>query len=141
MEFAYPEDKGGGGNYDEPVGELEGDYVEEFAARAHYKHLAGYDKERYQQEAAAAFEMEGGALGGEGAGVEHVPELQEDEDGEEERELVGGEWSCLAHRHAAYLRERRDVSMLEVVEQAQKNQEEDAAYTHDGLYHRAVDYE
>lgn len=82
-EFAEPEDEGGGGDDEEPVGEAQGGDVEERTAKLHYEDLPGKDKGGYEQEASTTAEMECGAACGECACVEHVPELHEYEHGEE----------------------------------------------------------
>lgn len=58
-ELAEPEDEGGGGDDYEPVGELEGDYAEEFAAYRYYHYLTQEDEEGDEAEAAASLEVEG----------------------------------------------------------------------------------
>lgn len=83
-EFAYPEHDGGRSDNDDPVGEFEGGHCKEFSTYAYDSYLTKQDEGCDGEEAGAIFEVECRAACGECAGVKHIPELQEDEDGEEE---------------------------------------------------------
>ena len=71
-------------------------YVEEFRADIDDEYLPDEDDGGDQDEAAAVLKPERRGAGVVGAGVEHVPELEHDEDGEEEAQLIGGETVCRA---------------------------------------------
>ena len=81
--FANPEHRRCGGCDYEPVGKPERHYVEEVASECHDQYLAAENQECDEPETSASLEMEGGAPGGKGPGVEHVPELEEYENSEE----------------------------------------------------------
>ena len=87
-EFADPEHEGGGADYRDPGGEPKGLDAEEIASECHNKNLTDKNDEGNEAESSASFEVEGRAAGFEGTRIEHVPELEEDECGEEERDLV-----------------------------------------------------
>lgn len=137
--LAYPEDGGGAGDDDEPVGHAQRHDVEELAAEADDGYLSHQDDRGYKHEFCATPEVEGRAACGEGSGIEEIPELQEDKDCEEERELVGRQAAVVSHRQAPELSERRKVGMLKVVEQRKENHEEQSAHPADEAPHRGVD--
>lgn len=82
--LADPEYERGRADYYYPVDKFERLDIKEIASYRHDKYLTQKDKQRYQSETAAPLEVEGRTSGLEGAGVEHIPELEEDEDRKEE---------------------------------------------------------
>ena len=90
-QFAYPEHKRCAADDEKPVEDAEGGDIEEFAAHRHYEDLADNDHEGNHHEAARSLEMECRFPGFERTGVEHVPELEENENREEHREFVGSQ--------------------------------------------------
>lgn len=116
-EFADPEDQGGGGDDYQPVGELERFDVEKFSTEGDDKYLTDKYRGGDEDEASAGVEVESGASGFKGAGIEHVPELEEYEDCEEEGQFITAEPRILSHRCCAYLGKAGDVSMLKVIEE------------------------
>ena len=72
---------------------------------------------------------------------EHVPELEEHKDCEEERQLISAESGVGTHCNLADLCEAGDVSVLEVVEKSEKEEEKHTTHTNDRFPHRVVDDE
>ena len=137
---SFPDPEYYRGAYDDyqPVGEQQRRHVEELPAKFNDQYLTDEDYRGYQQETAAALEMERRATCGECAGVEHVPELEEHEDGEEERQLVGRHARVGANCQAANLGERRQRRAVEIVEQAYQHREKCQSRADDRAPHSPV---
>ncbi len=88
--LANPKDNGGGGYDNDPVGEAKWNDAEEAAAEGDDKYLSEKDQDSGEEEASAVFEMQSGAPCGKRACIEHIPELEEHEGGEEELQLIVG---------------------------------------------------
>ena len=89
-QFASPEDNAGSANNERPIRQGERAYLEHLAAQADYQHLAQNYEQAHKEETAVGQEpVEGTATCEEGFGVEHIPELKHDEEGEEYCALIG----------------------------------------------------
>ena len=139
--FANPEHKGCAADDDYPIDEFERFYVEEVAAYADNQHLTKQDYQCDESETATTFEVECRASSLKGAGVKHIPELEEYKDCEEERQLISAESGVGTHCNLTDLCEAGDVSVLEVVKQAEKEKEKYSTNTDYGFPHRAIDDE
>lgn len=91
QELTYPKHQRCRADDDDPVGDAQRGDVEELATEADNQDLPEQYCDSNREEATAVFEMEGGATGLEGSGIEKVPELEEHKEGEEHRELIGVE--------------------------------------------------
>ena len=84
-----------------------------------------------------------------GLGVEDVPELHEDENGEEQRKLLRGEITAdmtefeVAHKiiPERKLRQRINMAMHEILDEAEQHDDEQQAYAKDALIHPFRDNE
>lgn len=83
-QFANPEDERSRAYNYHPISEPKRDDIEELTAKSHNQNLSDKDNGGDQDESTTILEVEGRASGGKSAGVEHIPELQEDEDGEKQ---------------------------------------------------------
>lgn len=114
-EFADPKDEGGAAYDDEPVGEVEGFHVKEFASDGDDEYLAKKDQDSDDEKPSASLEVEGGLVGGEGAGIKEVPKLEEDEDCEEEREFIILQTAHIVDRGTEKRGQRCDIVRLEII--------------------------
>ena len=140
-ELTNPEHKRCAANDDYQVDEFERFNVEELAAYADNQYLTEQNHKSYQSETTTTLEVECRASGLKGTGVEHVPELEEHKDCEEERQLISAESGVGTHCNLADLCEAGDVSVLEVVEKSEKEEEKHTTHTNDRFPHRVVDDE
>ena len=129
INLAYPQYNRGSGKDINPIHKLQRGHTEERTAHTHDEYLPGQDDKRYPQEAFAGVQAAEGRLHiAEGFGVEHVPELQEDEYREEEGELVTGETFVYGaeveevgqEEPQVELSYRSDIDMLEVLQQPEE---------------------
>lgn len=141
-ELADPEDGGGADDDDHPVDELEGHHAEELAAEFDNQYLAEEDAEGDDDKATAVLHVQGRAMCSKSFGIEHVPELKENECGEEETDLIGTETLVLAEECGVEeLSERVDIDMLKIPHEAEEHSEEEETYGDDRTPHRGVDDE
>ena len=88
INLANPQHNGGSGKDINPIHELQRGHAEERTAHTHDEYLPGQDNEGHPQEAFAGVQPAECRLHiAKGLGIEHIPELQEYEDGEEEDEV------------------------------------------------------
>lgn len=126
----------------EPVGEAERGNAEHAAAEADDDDLPHKDERGYQQETAGGGNVgEGGMVGGEGAGVEHVPQLQQHEDGEEEALFVAREQPAAVMRGREEGGEGGDIEISEIFSQSHQQGGEEQTRAEQALPHGAGDDE
>lgn len=89
-EFPDPQDDGSSCKDEAPVRPAQGYYVKHLAAEGDDEVLSRQDEQGHQAEAsdAGAHAREGASVRIECLGVEHVPELEKNEDGEEQGQFV-----------------------------------------------------
>lgn len=83
--FTDPEDQGGDADDEQPRGERKGLDIEKSTSKSDYQHLTDKYQSGNEQESLTALQVQGRTARGKGSGIEHVPELQHHEDGEERR--------------------------------------------------------
>ena len=117
--------------------------MEHGTAEGDNQNLTDEDETCNREETAAAFEVEGTAVGHEGSGVEHVPELDEHEESEEEAQFkrreslsVGGAGGWIQQVGAS-----GDVVVLQENQQDEQQGGEDDSHASNHPCHRAVDDE
>ena len=81
--LSYPQHYGGHRNDDDPIDELQRDNIEHLTAKLDNQYLSQDDAQNDEAKALAVLEMECTATCLKGSGIEHVPKLYHDKDGEE----------------------------------------------------------
>ena len=146
QKLSEPEDKGSRSYNHNPVDDRKGCDIEKFPTDGDDENLTEQNHQSNESEATASFEMERGTTGLEGTRVEHVPELEEDKDGEEHRKFDRCQRGMIQVNRrlgdeAEYLEDILNLIMLEDIEDSEQNKEEDSSDPYDGAPHRLIDDE
>ena len=82
----------------------------------HNDNLTEEDEQDDDAESPASLEVEGTAPCSEGTGIEHIPELQHDEEREEEAQFVAGQFTLsrtMPHEESGHRADRRILQQIE----------------------------
>lgn len=84
----YPEDDRSGGKEQQPIRKRERHYIEHRSTQIDDERLPQQNETDYQEETAATTEARPHLGSGEAAGVEQIPELEQNEEGEKDAQLI-----------------------------------------------------
>ena len=87
--------------------------IEHLTAKRNDEHLTYYNDCSYHAKATAIFQIESRSSTLKGTGIEHIPELQHNEDGEKEAQLITRKTIVGSQFHIAKVGKRSYISMLE----------------------------
>lgn len=84
----HPEDDRSGGEEQQPIRKRERHYIKQRSAKAHDERLPQQNETGYQEETMTTMETRPHLGRGEAAGVEQIPELEQNEEGEKDAQLI-----------------------------------------------------
>mgnify|MGYP006971298731 CR=1 FL=1 len=84
----YPENEGSGDEEQQPIGKRERHYIEHRSTQIDDEHLPQQNETDYQEETTTTMEARPHLGRGEAAGVEQIPELEQNEEGEKDAQLI-----------------------------------------------------
>ena len=84
----HPEDDRSGGEEQQPIRKRERHYIEHWSTKIDDERLPQQNETDYQEETTTTMEARPHLGSGEAAGVEQIPELEQNEEGEKDAQLI-----------------------------------------------------